>query len=331
MIGVVDVLAVEWRYHYARVISESSVQSTLLRINQQFPFVYSLKRFTMRSLPLLMLLFSLSHVSLGAPREPLKIAGATTVSYKTVGDTTLFLYIFNPKDHQKSDKQSATVFFFGGGWNGGTPTQFEHHCRYLASRGMVAMVADYRVKNRQGTTPKECVMDGKSVVRWIRSNAANLGVDPQRIVAGGGSAGGHVAAATGTVVGMEQPGENVSVSSKPNALMLFNPVYDNSPNGYGHSRVKDVYPQISPMHNIKNGTPPTVVFLGTKDSLIPVATANEYKKRMEAAGSRCDLHLYEGQSHGFFNYSNQKCYLDTVEKMDAFLVSLKYVELNSGK
>jgi acetyl esterase/lipase len=285
----------------------------------------------MRLLFILIVLSSLTHISLGAPTVSLKIEGSTTVAYKTVGDNKLFIYIFNPKDHQKSDQRSAAVFFFGGGWNGGTPTQFQHHCRYLASRGMVAMVADYRVKSRQGTTPKECVMDGKSAVRWIRSNAANLGVDPQRIAAGGGSAGGHVAAATGTVVGMEQPGEDVSVSSRPNALMLFNPVYDNSPNGYGHSRVKDVYPQISPMHNIKKDTPPTIVFLGTRDSLIPVATANEYKKRMETLGRRCDLHLYDGQPHGFFNYGNQKYYLDTVGKMDAFLVSLNYVKAKPSK
>jgi len=270
-------------------------------------------------------------MTIGAPDPPLEIAGTTAVVYKTIGETTLFLYIFNPKDHQPSDERPAAVFFFGGGWNGGTPTQFEHHCRHLASRGMVAMVADYRVKSRQGTTPKECVMDGKSAIRWIRSNAAKLGVDPNRIAAGGGSAGGHVAAATGTVVGIEQPGEDNRVSSQPNALLLFNPVYDNSPTGYGHSRVKDVYPQISPMHNIKKDTPPTIVFLGTKDSLIPVATAKEYKQRMETVGRRCDLHLYDGQPHGFFNYGKQKYYLDTVGKMDTFLVSLNYIKAKSVK
>jgi len=280
----------------------------------------------MRAFLPFILLFAIAPMTNGAPSPPLKIAGTTAVVYKTVGDTTLFLYIFNPKDHQQSDERPTAVFFFGGGWNGGTPTQFEHHCRHLASRGMVAVVADYRVKSRQGTTPKECVMDGKSAIRWVRSNADKLGVDPNRIAAGGGSAGGHVAAATGTVVGLEQPGEDMRISSQPNALLLFNPVYDNGPSGYGYSRVKDVYPQISPMHNIKKGTPPTIVFLGTKDSLIPVATAKEYKQRMEAAGGRCDLHLYDGQPHGFFNYRNEKYYLDTVEKMDTFLVSLKYIK-----
>jgi acetyl esterase len=285
----------------------------------------------MRALLPVILLLAISPMTIGAPAEPLKIVDATSVVYKTIGETTLFLYVFNPKDHQQSDKRPAAVFFFGGGWNGGTPTHFEHHCRYLSSRGMVAMVADYRVKSRQGTTPKECVMDGKSAIRWIRSNAMKLGVDPNRIAAGGGSAGGHVAAATGTVKEMEQPEEDTSISSQPNALLLFNPVYDNSPKGYGYSRVKDVFPQISPMHNIKKETPPTIVFLGTKDSLIPVATAKEYKKRMETVGRRCDLHLYDGQPHGFFNYGNQKYYLDTVGKMDAFLVSLNYIKAKPSK
>ena len=280
----------------------------------------------MRSFLPLILLFAIVPMTIGAPSPPLKIAGTTAVVYKTVGETTLFLYVFNPKDHQQSDERPAVVFFFGGGWNGGTPTQFEHHCRHLASRGMVAIVADYRVKSRHGTTPKECVMDGKSAIRWVRSNATKLGIDPNRIAAGGGSAGGHVAAATGTVVGLEEPREDIRVSSQANALLLFNPVYDNGPSGYGHSRVKDVYPQISPMHNIKKDTPPTIVFLGTKDSLVPVATAKEYKQRMETVGRRCDLHLYDGQPHGFFNYGNQKYYLDTVEKMDKFLVSLNYLK-----
>ncbi len=79
------------------------------------------------------------------------------------------------------------------------------------------------------------------------------------------------------------------------------------------------------MHNLDEDTPPTVVFLGTEDKLIPVATARKYKKRMEAAGGRCDLHLYEGQPHGFFNLRNKEYYTRTVAEMDRFLVSLGYI------
>ena len=258
-------------------------------------------------------------------------AGATAEIYKEASGSKLHLYIFNPPGHKSSHKRPAIVFFFGGGWNGGTPKQFEPHARYLASRGMVAIVADYRVKSRQKTTPFECVKDGKSALRWIRKNSGRLGVDPGRIAAGGGSAGGHVAAATGTVPGLEEDGEDTSVSSKPNALVLFNPVFDNGPDGYGYSRVKERFREISPMHNISKNTPPTIAFLGTKDKLIPVATARKYKALMEKAGRRCELHLYEGQPHGFFNGPNRggafnTYYLQTVTAMDRFLVSLGYIK-----
>ena len=256
-----------------------------------------------------------------------KLEGAKAVQYKQVGETKLFLHVFNPNGHRDSDQRPAIVFFFGGGWNGGTPKQFDPHCRYLASRGMVAITAEYRVKSRNKTTPFECVKDGKSAIRWVRENAGKLGVDPRRIAAGGGSAGGHVAAATGNCLGLEEKGENLKISSKPDALVLFNPVYDNSAKGFGHNRVKPRWKEISPMHNIAKGSPPTVVFLGTKDKLIPVSTAKEYEKRLVAVGSRSELHLYKNATHGFFNKGKKgDHYPDTVAKMDDFLNSLGWLK-----
>lgn len=249
----------------------------------------------------------------------------SSIVYKTAGSAKLKLHLFLPADFRDSDQRPAIVFFFGGGWKGGSPSQFYPHCEYLASRGMVAMSADYRVNSRHGTTPRECVLDGKSAVRWIRENAKELGVDPDRITAGGGSAGGHVAAATGTVSGFEEENENLAISSRPNALVLFNPVYDNGPTGYGYERVKDYWQEISPMHNISEHTPPTIVFLGTKDKLIPVDTAKEYKRIMEENGRRCDLFLYENQTHGFFNFKNADNYYKTVFEMDRFLASLGFL------
>jgi acetyl esterase/lipase len=131
-------------------------------------------------------------------------------------------------------------------------------------------------------------MDGKSAIRWVRKNAVRLGVDPKKIAAGGGSAGGHVAAAAGTLKGLEDKNDDFSVSSKPNALVLFSPVFDNGPEGYGYERVKDRYREISPIHNIAKGTPPTIVFLGSEDKHTPVATAQKYKKLMEEKSSRCE-------------------------------------------
>ena len=249
-----------------------------------------------------------------------------SIVYKTVGETELKLHVFNPKRQKSSTQRPAIVFFFGGGWNSGSASQFYPHCDFLASRGMVAMSAEYRVKSRDGVSPRECVQDGKSAIRWVRQHAAELGVDASRIAAGGGSAGGHVAAATGTTKGFEDEDEDLSISSMPNALVLFNPVYDNGPAGYGHSRVRDYWQEFSPLHNIHKNTPPTIVFLGTKDKLIPVTTAEQYQQRMVDQGLRCDLHLYAGKGHGFFNFKHAEEYQATVAEMGLFLESLGYLE-----
>ena len=249
------------------------------------------------------------------------------IPYKQIGDVELELHVFLPEGHSPSGKRPAIVFFFGGGWNGGSPSQFYPHSAYFASRGIVAIAAEYRIKSLHDTPPSACVQDGKSAIRWIRSHADELGVDSGRIIASGGSAGGHVAAAT--VLGFNEEGEDLGVSCIPDALVLFNPVFDNGPDGYGYDRVRDYWQAFSPMHNLNAKTPPTIFFLGTSDHLIPVATAEDYKKRMEKLGIRCDLHLYEGQEHGFFNYRNREYFDRTVCEADKFLTSLGYLQVQA--
>lgn len=249
-------------------------------------------------------------------------------TFKKIDGHELKLHIFNPAGHQATDKTPAIIFFFGGGWNGGTPKQFYPQSEFLAKRGMVAMSAEYRVKSRHQATPMNCVQDGLSAIRWVREHAKELGIDPDMLAAGGGSAGGQVAAACGTTKGLDEPKEDKSISSKPNALVLFNPVFDNGPEpgGWGHARVKDYWEKFSPRHNIDKTSAPTIVFLGTADHLIPASTAESYRLAMEQSGVRCDLHLYEGSKHGFFNQGRKGSqYSETMEAADEFLVSLGYL------
>jgi acetyl esterase/lipase len=248
------------------------------------------------------------------------------------GAVTLNLHVFTPPGHKPGHQRSAIVFFFGGGWSTGSASQFHPQCKYLASRGMVAISAEYRVKTYHGTSPQECVKDGKSAIRYVRQNAVALGVDPNRIAAGGGSAGGHVAAAAATLSGYEEPGENPAISSKPDALVLYNPVVDNGPGGYGYSTVQAYWQSISPLHNITATAPPTTFFLGTSDNLVPVSVGENYQAAMESLGRRCDLHLYQGQPHSFFNFDVPDDdsgpffgYQDTLFKTDEFLVSLGWL------
>jgi acetyl esterase len=245
--------------------------------------------------------------------------------YKQVDTTDLKLFLYYPDDQLKDGPYPAIIFFFGGAWNGGSITQFEPHAKHFASRGMVSVLADYRVRNRHGSSPFDAVADAKSAIRYLRQHAEVLGIDPERIAGSGGSAGGHLAAATAMVEGLNDPTDDLRINPKPNALVLFNPVFDNGPDGYGYERIGDRYLEISPMHNIRSGAPPCIVFLGTNDRLIPVTTAETFRDKMISAGNRCELMLYEGQNHGFFNFHHTANYEATVKQTDIFLQSLGYI------
>jgi acetyl esterase/lipase len=182
------------------------------------------------------------------------------------------------------------------------------------------------VHSRHGTTPFESLKDARSAIRYIRNHAERFHIEPDSIVASGGSAGGHLAAATALVDGFNDSSDDLSVSCKPNALVLFNPVIDNGPGGYGYERVGEQYKYFSPLYNISKGAPPTIFFLGTEDDLIPIETARYYQTVMEQVGSRCELLLYEGEGHGFFNYRSRYNYWQTVLKADEFLRSLGYIK-----
>jgi len=223
------------------------------------------------------------------------------ILYKKSGDAALTLHVFSPTN-SASKVRPAIVFFFGGGWTSGTPIQFYPECAHFAAEGFVAISADYRIASVNHTTPFASVADGKSAIRYVRQHAAELGIDPNRIVAAGASAGGQVAAASGIVPGLDEPGEDLTVSSKPNALLLWYAVVDNGPDGYGPSEMKARFKEISPLHNLTSNAPPTLFLLGTKDQLIPVATADEFKRRMEQGGGRCELKLFPGARHPIYEW-----------------------------
>jgi acetyl esterase/lipase len=191
---------------------------------------------------------------------------------------------------------------------------------------MVGVRVEYRVipKGVQGP-PVVCCNDAKSAMRWVRSHAAELGIDPQRIAASGGSAGGHLAAFTSMVEGQDDPTDDLKVSSRGNALVLFNPVFDNGPDhGWGYARVGDRFKEFSPAHNITSDTPPTIVFLGSEDNLIPVSVLERFKANMSKAGVRCETHIYAAQPHGFFNKEPFKT--ATLIEADKFIASLGWLQ-----
>ena len=220
------------------------------------------------------------------------------------------------------------VYFFGGGWADGGPAQFFPQCAYLASRGVVAMSAEYRTRKAHGTTPFEAVKDGRSAIRWVRSNAAELGIDPARIAAAGGSSGGHLAAAAAFLTAFDDDGDDLKISCRPDALVLFNPVIDTGPGESGHELVEPRWREFSPAHNIRQGAPPTIVFHGTRDRMVRLVAVQRYGERMAEVGARFELHVYEDKGHGFCNpnQGDGLAFGDVIRMTDRFLGSLGFVD-----
>ena len=258
----------------------------------------------------------------------------STETYKTIGDIELNLNIFEaarPGHSPVPKKRTAIVFFFGGGWRSGTTAQFEPHAQYFATRGAVAVTAEYRIRNKHRSTASQSVTDAKSAIRWVRKNASRLGIDPEKVVAGGGSAGGHLAAAVATLPDFNEKGEDTSVSCVPNGLLLFNPALDLRHEAfnieYDSERAKDIRSRlgttpekISPVLNIPKKVPPTIIFHGIDDPTVPFTQATAFQKKWLMNGV-CVVKGYEGQSHGFFNLSRRNEFFRlTTEAADRFLV-----------
>jgi len=211
-------------------------------------------------------------------------------TYRSIDGHDLGIDLFLPE----GAPTGGIVLFHGGGWKRGQPAALHFACEAFAARGLLAASAAYRLLDRDCDDVRACIADARAAVAWLREQAARFGVEADRIAAGGGSAGGHLAACCGIIPAPCWP------ASRPCALVLFNPVIDQGPGGFGHQRFGATYPEVSPLHRIAAGSPPACFLVGTEDDGIPVTTGLEFQRRLQAAGSRCDLHLYGGQKHGFY-------------------------------
>lgn len=262
----------------------------------------------------------------GCSTEPV----TTSFVFKTIGETALEMKVYYPPNWEEGgEKLPAIVFFYGGGWYGGDIGQFRTMGPYLAQRGMIVVTAEYRTINEHGVTPDQCLADAKSAIRYVRKNAAELGIDANSIAAGGISAGAHLAAATAFSKGFNASDDDLQVNCKPAALVLFVPVIDNGPGGFAHDQVKNYWEDFSPLHNISSNPPPTLFMIGDNDEYTPVVTAEKYKAEMEKQGGRCNLKIYANADHAF-NFSPEGV-VSTTRDMDDFLVDLGYLKSDNQR
>lgn len=259
---------------------------------------------------------------------PPVIEDAREYIYKKASGKDLKLWIYSPIN--KEVKTPVILFFFGGGFRNGSPEQFTFQARYFANRGIAGIVVDYRVNSRNNVKPIECLSDAKAAIQWVRKNAKDLNIDPNKIIASGGSAGGYLAAAS-FFVDKKVVGNSDKTNEKPNALILFNPGGMDMPEVNKDAfmmRFGALRKNVNLIDLIGMNAPPTLILHGDVDKTVDIATVRNFTKKMNTSGHKCELKEYKNMPHGFFNFgrSNNGPFYHTLSVADNFLIENGFLD-----
>ncbi len=247
---------------------------------------------------------------------------STIKIYKTIGNIELEAHIFYPEDFKEGDQRSAYLFFHGGGWAIGIPEWGYKNCKTYSSKGMVAISFEYRLIDIHKSNIIDCIRDAKSAILWTRKQAKSLGIDPNKIVAAGFSAGGHLAACTAIMDEFEET-DSSGQSSRPNAIVVHSASYNTLKNNWFARNSEQKPESISTFHQLDKNLVPSIFFHGTDDHLAPISEFTEFRDKMDALGNDYDYKIFENVGH-FFNNAVARA---TVQDMtEAFLVKLGYIE-----
>jgi acetyl esterase/lipase len=264
-------------------------------------------------------------------QENVQVTGPVTQVFRIVDGVELKAHVFRPN---LKEPLPAIVLFHGGGWTIGEPAWAFGRAQHFAKKGMVAIAAQYRLSNQNTITPLEAMSDARAVIRWMRSNAASLRINPDRIAAYGWSVGAHLAASAAIFADSTS---QETVSAKPNVLILISPAVHLENDSWSQrllgsrARLSD----ISPAAHVRQGLPPTIILQGSDDTVTPLAGVQLFCDRMRAAGNRCDLYVYRGVGHLFtpagirddgWPQPDAKVQADAYRKADEFLISFGFIK-----
>jgi acetyl esterase len=231
-----------------------------------------------------------------------------TVVYGTAGTEGRDLTAYVHRRVDTSERRPGIVFVHGGGWAGGTPAFHLRHAREMAARGWVSANISYRL------TPEApwpaCLEDVKCAIRWMRANADDLGLDPDRIAVAGGSAGGHLAAMAALTPGrLEGTGGHAAVSSEVSAAVLWYPPVDlvACSRFDPMARIPALVPGASedelrvasPSGHVHEDAPPMLILTGDADPITPLGPVDAFHSALEAAGATSELVVFEQRGHAF--------------------------------
>ncbi len=235
-------------------------------------------------------------------------------TYKTVAGKDLTMDVFLPEGYGKPGRKFPFLLYFhGGSWDKGSPANHYPDCAYWAKRGMVAASANYRLRTRDKVqVPLECLKDAKAAIRFVRANAKDLQVDPERLVVAGDSAGGMLAAGTASIESnaTSHP-DDPKISCIANAVILHCPYWKTG-----------CTPELTPPNFVRPGLPPMILFLGDSDQAIPVESIKQFHDSLKSQGNVSEFHVGTGGKHGFANGGNPKnpFFYWVLGLQDAFLV-----------
>jgi acetyl esterase/lipase len=244
--------------------------------------------------------------------------------YSETPQRPLELVFHVPSAVRPEERRPAILFFFGGGFWTWNVEQFAQQADYFARRGAVAVLVDYRTGEKDGTKPPAAFEDARRAMRWVRQNAARLGIDPARIAASGGSAGGSLAASLIVADGLDAADADRSVSVRPDALLLYNPGLSARASERTSQRFGDeaTWRKTAALLHVGPGTPPTLLLYGSQDNLL--ASGRAFADKLREHGVRVALEVTEGVGHGFFNFAPHLA--NSTQQVDSFLQSLGWLE-----
>lgn len=258
--------------------------------------------------------------------------------YKTVDGRQLKTSMFYTAETMKKQLNPAIALFHGGGWAYGSPSEFYSTCERYARKGFITFSFQYRLSmTEDGRVPHpditlvECVKDARSAMRWIKENAGALYIDPEKVIAGGQSAGGQLALGTAMFDDINEESDNMNISPVPAALLLFSSNL-NTMEAWADwlmgERRKDIW-SVSPYHNLRPGLPPAIEFHGTEDCMVPIYILNLFKEKTLSMGNYFESVVFEGQGHYYGDadgvygkYFNEP----VLERTDQFLEKFGFLE-----
>jgi acetyl esterase/lipase len=268
---------------------------------------------------------------LTAPKPPAPDTDPDTethknIEYAKVGDTSLLLDLYLPKDRAKP--VPLVIWIHGGGWSQGSKER--PGLSAVVKSGMALASINYRL-SQQAIFPAQ-LYDCKAAVRFLRAHAADFQINPDKIAVAGESAGGHLAALLGTT-GREAATEgdegNPTISSQVSAVVDFygptdlvaadftvptaTPIDDPRMimmrmaltsallGGDPATKVDEAH-FASPIYHISATTCPFFIAHGDKDTLVPVEQSTTFDAALKKAGIESDLVIVPGKNHGFHDF-----------------------------